>query len=345
MPVTASQTMTSVALADLADLLSWRQLVQWRDPVRRFRQGQAASQLLTATGISVGPAKRMLSRDQIAGVSKIAALLSGSCRREYRMPKDKDPAEIVETIRQSIKVSQRGERRIRAHRFKELFGYQALSAQRRELVQGLLDKAGIVVRPPLGEAGRNDWLVMSIPEPPVICDTPPGSPLSAELLDYLTSVRPDTEREVEIHFVSPLFMAFGYHREQEAAGFGIRLYQGGRAQHIEADLIYFADEVRDLDTGQPLVLVECKRPGRPLDSSAGQVRSYALWVRPAYYVITDAQSVGVWDYQGAIAPDLKVLEVKQADLADRFDDLRRYLNPAAALETRQRKIDRLTPDR
>ena len=44
------------------------------------------------------------------------------------MPKDKDPAEVVETIRQSIKVSQRGERRLRAHRFKELFGYQALSA-------------------------------------------------------------------------------------------------------------------------------------------------------------------------------------------------------------------------
>ena len=35
------------------------------------------------------------------------------------------------------------------------------------------------------------------------------------------SVRPDTEREVEIHFVSPLFQALGYHREQEAAGFGI----------------------------------------------------------------------------------------------------------------------------
>jgi hypothetical protein len=261
------------------------------------------------------------------------------------MPKDKDPAEVVETIRQSIKVSQRGERRVRAHRFKELFGYQALSAQRRELVEGLLEKAGIVVRPPLGEAGRNDWLVMSIPEPPVVGGTPPDPGPSSELLDYLMSVRPDTEREVEIHFVIPLFQALGYHREQEAAGFGIRLYQGGRAQHIEADLIYFADEVRDLDTGRPLVLVECKRPGRPLDPAAGQVRSYALWVRPAYYVITDAQNVGVWDYQGAIAPDIKVLEVKQADLADRFDDLYSYLNPGAAMETRQKKITRLTPPR
>ena len=262
------------------------------------------------------------------------------------MPKDKDPAEVVETIRQSIKVSQRGERRVRAHRFKELFGYQALTAPRRELVEGLLDKAGIVVRPPLGEAGRNDWLVMSIPEPPVIRDTHPDPPPSSELLDYLMSVRPDTEREVEMHFVSPLFtQALGYKPKHEAAGFGIPAYHGGRPRHIEADLIYFADELHDLDKGEPLVLVECKRPGRPLDPAAGQVRDYALWVRPAYYVITDAQSVGVWDYQGAIGPDHKVLEVKQADLADKFDDLYSYLNPAAAMETRQKKIARLTPPR
>lgn len=261
------------------------------------------------------------------------------------MPSDKDPAEVVETIRQSIKVSQRGSRRVRAHRFKELFGYQALSAQRRELVERLLAEAGIVVQPSLGEAGRDDWLVMSIPTLPVIRETHPDPRPSADLLDYLKSVRPDTEREVEMHFASPLFHGLGYHRELEAAGFGIRLYQGGRPQHIEADLIYFADEIHDLDKGQPLVLVECKRPGRPLDTAAGQVRSYALWVRPAYYVITDAESVGVWDYQGAIAPDRKVLEVKQAQLADSFDDLYAYLNPVAAMETRQKKIARLTAPR
>jgi len=260
--------------------------------------------------------------------------------------KEKDPAEVVETIRQSIRVSQRGERRVRAHRFKELFGYQALSAQRRELIEGLLAKAGIVMRPPLGEAGRNDWLVMSIPEPPVIHDAHPDPQPSAEQLEYLMSVRPETEREVEIHFVSPLFtQALGYQPEQEAAGFGIPAYHGGRPQHIEADLIYFADEIHDLEDGHPLVLVECKRPGIPLDRAAGQVRDYALWVRPAYYVITDSQCVAVWDYQGAIGPDLKVMEVKQADLADRLEGLRAYLNPTAALETRTKKIKRLTPDR
>lgn len=69
--------------------------------------------------------KRMLSCDQVAGASRIAALLSGFCAREYHMPKDKDPGEVVETIRQSIKVSQRGERRVRGT------GLRSFSATRR----------------------------------------------------------------------------------------------------------------------------------------------------------------------------------------------------------------------
>src|SRR6185312_11733344 len=69
--------------------------------------------------------------------------------RERDMAREKDPAEIIETIAQSIRVSQRGARKVRAHRFKELFGYQALSAQRRERIERLMAEAGIVVRPSL----------------------------------------------------------------------------------------------------------------------------------------------------------------------------------------------------
>ena len=104
------------------------------------------------------------------------------------MPKETDPAEIVERFRQEIKVSPRGERRIKAHRFKELFGYQVLTAARRESIEGLLEKAGIVVRPPFAGAARDDWLRMSIPEPPVIHDTHPDPRPTSDQLDYLMSV-------------------------------------------------------------------------------------------------------------------------------------------------------------
>jgi hypothetical protein len=75
--------------------------------------------------------------------------------------KEKDPAEVIQTIAQSIRVSQRGARRVRAHRFKELFGYQVLNTQRRQRIEQLMAEAGIEVRPSLEEAKRDDWLVMS----------------------------------------------------------------------------------------------------------------------------------------------------------------------------------------
>ena len=66
---------------------------------------------------------------------------------------EKDPAEVIETIRRLIEVSQRGSRRVRAHRFRELFGFQALSAQRREVVERLLAEA-CNRRPALPGEGR-----------------------------------------------------------------------------------------------------------------------------------------------------------------------------------------------
>jgi hypothetical protein len=262
--------------------------------------------------------------------------------------REKDPAEIIQTIAQSIKVSQRRVRKVRAHRFKELFGYQALTAPRRQNIEQLMAEAGIVVQPSLEDAKRDDWLVMSMPVLPPVPEAHPDPPPTAKWFEHMKSVRSDTEREVEIHFASPLFRdGLHYREEQEAAGFGIQVPLGSRPpKHVEADLLYFADERRKPGDSEPLVLVECKRlikDEKELKAAADQVRSYALWVLPAYYVITDGRMVSVWDFQGAIAPDIEVLRVSQAELAERFDDLYARLNRKAAATARHTKIDRLGP--
>jgi hypothetical protein len=265
------------------------------------------------------------------------------------MAKEKDPAEIIKTIAQSIKVSQRGARKVRAHRFKELFGYQALTAPRREKIEQLMAEAGIEVRPSLAEAGRDDWLVMSMPVPVPVVETSPDPAPTAEWFAHMASVHTDTEREVEMHFASPLFReGFGYTEDQEAAGFSIESARGSKPGHIEADLLYFADDKHHVREGQSLVLVECKRlikDKKELQAAVTQVRSYALWVVPAYYVITDGRIVSVWDFQGAIAPDREVMTVSQAELAESFDDLYSHLNPRAAMAARQAKVNRLEEPR
>src|SRR6202167_2660628 len=171
--------------------------------------------------------------------------------RRTVMAKEKDPAEIIETIAQSIRVSQRGVRKVKAHRFKELFGYQVLNSQRGERIEQLMAEAGIEVRPSLEEAERDDWLVMSMPVEVPVPEVSPDPVPSPEWFAHMASVRTDTEREVEMHFASPLFReGLGYSEDQEAAGFAIQAARGSRPGHIEADLLYFADDKRDVREGE-----------------------------------------------------------------------------------------------
>ena len=192
---------------------------------------------------------------------------------------DKDPAEIVATLRRSIEASQRGSRRLRAHRFKDLFGFQAWSPARREMVGKLLSDEGIVVQPSLEQAGRDDWLMFSIPTPGVTTGAVPEPRPTAEWFGYLAGLRLESEREVEMHFVSPLFEQLAYTQEQEAAGFGFVMWEGVQQHRAEADLLYFAGDVHDIEKGDPLVLVECKAVGKGPDAGLGQARSYAFWLQ------------------------------------------------------------------
>jgi hypothetical protein len=261
--------------------------------------------------------------------------------RGSQVATEKDPAEIVATLRRSIQASQRGSRRVRAHRFKDLFGFQAWSPARREMVGRLLSDEGVVVQPLLEQAGRDDWLVFSMPELPPAPGARPEPRPAAEWFAHLAEVRAGSEREVEMHVVSPLFEQLGYRQEQEAAGFGFVMWEGVRQHHAEADLLYFAGSGHDVETGDPLVLVECKAVGKGPDAGLGQARSYAFWLKPAYYVVTDGDYLTVWNYQGGAVPDVRVTEARLGTLDESFDDLYAVLNPETALATRRHKIELL----
>ena len=261
------------------------------------------------------------------------------------MAKKKEPVEIAATIRRSIEVSTRGSRKVKCERLRDLFGFHAWNTPRKELVTKLLADQGVTVQPPLDEAGLNDWIVMSMPPFPTPQggDRPDPRP-NDEFFDHLESVQLDTEIEVEMKFVNPLFHELGYTEEQESAGFRFNMFEGVHCRVAEADMLYFSDDRHNLNDGEPLVLVECKNTNktRP-DAGLGQVRAYSFWIKPAYYVTTNGDMLMVYNYQGGAVPDVKVLELKRADLRERFDDLYRVLNPKAAVEARRDKISRLTP--
>lgn len=258
------------------------------------------------------------------------------------MTRAKDPAEIAATIRRSIEFSMRGSRRLRFSTLRDLFGFQAWSGQRKEFVAKLLADQGVLVQPPVAEASLDNWVVLSMPQLPSRRDDHPEPRPTAEFFDFLESVQLGSEREVEMHFVSPLFEKLGYTYEHEAAGFSFDMWEGGSHRRIEADLVYFAGPKHSIFDAEPLVLVECKAYGKGPDAGVGQVRSYSFWIKPAYYVTTDGDFLVVYNYQGGAVPDVKVLEMRRSELRDRFDEIYAILNREAVVEARREKIARLT---
>ena len=257
------------------------------------------------------------------------------------MAKQKDPEDVAASIQRSIEVSPKGSRRVRCHSLRSLFGFQAWTAQRKDLVSSLLEARGIRAQPPISEAGLHDWIVLSLPVMPPINDATPDPRPPEEWFDHLMSVHLDSEREVEMYFASPLFHGLGYTAEHEAAGFRFDMWEGVTRKRVEADLVYFTDSRHSLADGAPLVLVEAKATNQAPDAGTGQVKSYAFWIKPAYYVTTNGNVVVAYNYQGGAVPDVKVLEIKRSELRERFDDLYRILNPAATRQARQAKLDKL----
>jgi type I site-specific restriction endonuclease len=143
-----------------------------------------------------------------------------------------------------------------------------------------------------------------------------------------------------MYFASPLFHGLGYTSEHEAAGFRFDMYEGVAHRRVEADLVYFADDRHSLADGAPLILVEAKATDQKPDAGTGQAKSYAFWVKPAYYVTTNGDVIVVYNYQGGAVPDVKVMDMKRSELRERFDDLYRVLNPKAANDARQAKIEK-----
>jgi hypothetical protein len=73
----------------------------------------------------------------------------------------------------------------------------------------------------------------------------------------------------------PVFEQLGYREEQKAAGFVFVMWKGVQQHHAEADKLYFAGNVHDIEAGN-LLLVECKAAEKEPDADRGQASSYAF---------------------------------------------------------------------
>ena len=120
---------------------------------------------------------------------------------------------------------------MRFHNLRSLFGWQAWTSQRKELVAQLLRDQKILAQPPLEDAGLDDWIMLSMPVLPEETATKDPDPRPEDKwFRHLMSLDLGSEREVELHFVSPIFHRLDYDDAHEAAGHGFLLHEGLQAR-------------------------------------------------------------------------------------------------------------------
>jgi len=251
------------------------------------------------------------------------------------MPKQVDADTKVATIRKSIEQSPNHVRRVLCHRLLSEVGIKRRSNNSMAALHALLDKYGISADPDPAEAPLEGWvhlrLTEDVPAPP-----PPPSvhrPDDAWFAE-LTKARLTTEREVETRFVSRLFHALGYADVHEGIGLTFDLFEGVNVKHPEADVVYFVDDNHDPKTGNVLVLVECKAPSRPIEEAVGQAHSYAFWLKPMYYVVTNGIDLEAYVFRPGPIPDARVVRTTREAISKDFDEVYRFLSYQSVSKTK-----------
>ena len=142
-----------------------------------------------------------------------------------------------------------------------------------------------------------------------------------------------SEREVEHFFIMPLLKELGYAEEDCAIGHRVIMADGSRKTNKEADLVIFDGEKRE--SANALIIIEAKKSERALEDAALQARSYALWLFPPYYLVTNGEKIKVFHFRDAKQSDVKLMNFHRNDFREKWNELYRYLGKLNVLNLKK----------
>jgi hypothetical protein len=254
--------------------------------------------------------------------------------------KTKDLDVIMMEIKDAIDNSAKKSIRLRCKTLLTRFGFLAKTKERSQFLMNKFDKFKILTTPSLFECKRDDWITLSVTEPPV----PVSSPIEenfdeennfAKILDEISTKELDTEKGVEIRFILPLLELLGYKEEDRADGYPVNIYEGVRKIVKEADFVLFNGSNRAKDNA--LLVIEAKSVGKKLERHINQARSYAIWLGTPYYLVTNGDEIKVYLFRGAIWSDIEVFKSKRLNLKNIFKDLYQFISKEKIIEYKKQK--------
>ena len=222
---------------------------------------------------------------------------------------------VVDEIYEAIQATPRRQRRLYSSTFWSKFGFKTRTLERIEQVSAALRDKSLLVdvgEQVFGKEEPKTWVIISYVElPPTPSD------------DWFTSMAHhefESEREVESFFVLPLLEKLEYVEDDIALAHPVKTREGTKRITAQVDCAVFNGLPHAKEN--TLLIVEEKWAAREQwDDAVGQARSYALWLRPAYYVVTDGYAVRVYWCQVEDASDKVVLELRREELGARWNEL------------------------
>lgn len=246
--------------------------------------------------------------------------------------------EVVTRIHEALVATPKKSRRVLLKTLLKEFGFKVRSTDRLKRITDELTAVGIVLSPDLVDCDREDWVTLSLVEPPL----PPTDVTAAgqALPDFsgdtwfaeVTTKTFATEREVEIRFIVPLLERLGYREEDRADGYPVDIVVGVKKTKAEADFVLF--DCPDRVAGKALLVVEAKRAGKKLSDYIGQARSYAMFLNCPYYLLTNGDDVRVFLYRSPIESDVEVFNGHRATLTESFPELYTLISRTAVVKYR-----------
>lgn len=217
-----------------------------------------------------------------------------------------------------------------------------------ERIASIIDGQGLRIAvksgDPFGKENKTDWIILTpksiakVPFPDPIID------LEQPSLDWFEMMQTrdfESEREVEAYFIAPLLEQLGYGYDDIVIGYPVEMFKGVTKTKTEADFVTFNGTDRTKEN--VLLVVEAKKSDKGISTDhIGQAKSYALELLPACYMVSNGQQIMVFQFNGMLIPDEKVLDFDRSELKNRWNELYNYVSKEATKQRKQWMIEQIS---
>jgi hypothetical protein len=259
----------------------------------------------------------------------------------------KNSSDIALEIYESVLLTKDKQKRLKSSTFWGLFGVNRRDTKTVKRISHVLDDQGIKIAVKsgtiFGKEHDTDWIILT-----PILTPPPNGPSEAinsecppsEWIEMFRNRSFESEREVEAYFICPLLEKLGYCYDDVVIGHPVHMYKGVQKTKAEADFALFNGAERSRENA--LLIIEAKKNDKGITTDhIGQAKSYAQELLPACYMLTNGQQIIVFQFNGLLIPDERVMDFDIKDLHQKWNDLYNYTSKEATIWRKSWLISKL----